>query len=610
MEKKKNMAEQKLKRKGLPLFKFLFGNRNEISLLEEEQIVSPFKTVVRTFVANRVAMVALVIFVIIALMVSIFPILDPVDLSYSEATQTNIPAGAKFLNIPAEMRDNPQLITVGSGFSAGIDKEGKVHVWGLTKPANTPDLAELPEKVRDKKFELLAAGSNHLIGLTEDHQVVAWGNRRLGQLNVPADLKRNAEVKQIAASNQFSIIVTKKGETVFIGNGMNTDYLDGHEYQGRIEKVALSLNSVIGLTTDGQVVYLGKDFGGSAAKVPEGKGYKDIIAAGKSFYAIDAQGKLHFWGNATVRGENKAPEMKSPVVSMQAGLYHFVAILEDGTAVSWGDDTLHQTELKLPGNKKYKQVYANYFQNYVVDQDGQVHASGKARYLMGTDELGRDVFNRLMNGGRMTLTIGTVAVIISTIIGTILGGISGFFGGKVDMLLQRIGEIVNSLPFLPTIIILNSIIGNRMTSNQRIYLVMVLLGLLSWVQLMRLIRAQVLSVREQEFVTAARAMGIREMSIVFRHIIPNVISIIIVSATLSFAGSLLTEASLSFLGFGVQPPQPTWGNMILGANDSTVMANYWWRWVFPAAVLSICVICINLIGTGLDDAVNPKSQDR
>lgn len=178
------------------------------------------------------------------------------------------------------------------------------------------------------------------------------------------------------------------------------------------------------------------------------------------------------------------------------------------------------------------------------------------------------------------------------------------------MLIQRFAEIISSFPFLPTIILLNSVWGNKFTSTQKVYLIMVLLGFLGWTGLMRLIRAQVLSLREQEFVTAARAMGIKELGIVFQHIIPNVISVIIVSATLDFAGYLLYEATLSFLGFGVQPPQPTWGNMLFGANNSTVIQNFWWRWVFPALILSICIICINLIGTGLDDAIDPKSQER
>jgi peptide/nickel transport system permease protein len=245
-----------------------------------------------------------------------------------------------------------------------------------------------------------------------------------------------------------------------------------------------------------------------------------------------------------------------------------------------------------------------------LTEGGDILTWGLKGYLFGSDELGRDIFTRLLNGGRMSITIGAVAVIISTIIGIIVGGISGYFGGKIDMVLQRITEMINSLPFLPFAMILSALIGNAMTSNQRIFLIMVILGLLSWPGLSRLVRAQILSIREQEYVIAARSLGIKKLGIVFRHILPNVISVIIVSATLDFATSMLTEATLSYLGFGVQAPQPTWGNMLYGANDSKVIQNYWWRWVFASIILGVCVICINLVGDGLRDAIDPKSQER
>ncbi len=141
-------------------------------------------------------------------------------------------------------------------------------------------------------------------------------------------------------------------------------------------------------------------------------------------------------------------------------------------------------------------------------------------------------------------------------------------------------------------------------------MIMVILGVLSWTSLARLVRAQVLAEREQEFVTAARAMGIKELTIVFKHIIPNVISVIIVTATLDFATCMLTESSLSFLGFGVALPRPTWGNMLNGAINSVVIKSYWWRWVFPSILLGVCCICINLVGDGLRDAIDPKSNER
>ena len=261
-------------------------------------------------------------------------------------------------------------------------------------------------------------------------------------------------------------------------------------------------------------------------------------------------------------------------------------------------------------NLKIVDYYTDFYQNYAIDENGQVHTWGLKGYLLGTDELGRDLFTRLLNGGRMSIAIGAVAVIISTFIGVIAGGISGYFGGRIDMVIQRVGEMVYSLPFLPFAMILSALIGNNMTSNQRVFLIMVILGLLSWPSLARLVRAQVLSIREQEYVIAARSLGIKQLGIVFKHILPNVISVIIVSATLNFATSMLTEATLSYLGFGVQAPQPTWGNMLYGANNSTVIQNYWWRWVFASIILGTCVICINLVGDGLRDAIDPKSQER
>ena len=137
---------------------------------------------------------------------------------------------------------------------------------------------------------------------------------------------------------------------------------------------------------------------------------------------------------------------------------------------------------------------------------------------------------------------------------------------------------------------------------------MLILGVLSWTGLAKMIRAQILSEREKEFVTAAKALGIRERRIAFKHILPNVMSVVLVDLTLSFAGCMLTESSLSYLGFGVQYPRPTWGNMLNAANDSIVIKNYWWQWLFPALMLAICTICINIIGDNLRDVMDPKSS--
>ena len=175
---------------------------------------------------------------------------------------------------------------------------------------------------------------------------------------------------------------------------------------------------------------------------------------------------------------------------------------------------------------------------------------------------------------------------------------------------MRIAEIVGGLPFIPFAMILSAVIGSKLQPTQRMYLIMVVLGVLSWTGTCRLVRAQILAQREMEYVTAAKAMGIREVKIVFKHILPNVISLLLVSMTLDFATCMLTESTLSYLGFGIPLPTPTWGNLLTGANNSIVIQQYWWRWVFPAAILGLCTVCINLMGDGLRDAVDPKSNER
>ena len=277
-------------------------------------------------------------------------------------------------------------------------------------------------------------------------------------------------------------------------------------------------------------------------------------------------------------------------------------------AYAWGDNSYGQSKVEKYGETGA--AYAGALQTYLVDKDGKLVAKiGLKGYLMGTDGRGRDVFARIVHGGKMTMTIGAVAVIVSTVIGVIVGCTAGYFGGWVDLLLMRITEIFSSIPFLPFAMLLSQIIKNyNVTETMRIFIIMLILGALSWTGLARIIRGQVLAEREKEFVTAARAMGVKERKIAFRHVLPNVVSVLFVSMTLDFAGCLLTESSLSYLGFGVQPPQPTWGNMLSGSNNSTVIQNYWWQWLFPALFLSVAVICINVIGDALRDALDPKGK--
>lgn len=230
-------------------------------------------------------------------------------------------------------------------------------------------------------------------------------------------------------------------------------------------------------------------------------------------------------------------------------------------------------------------------------------------YILGTDAIGRDIFTRLMYGGRISLTVGFVAVLIEVLIGTLVGGIAGYYGGKVDSILMRIVDIFLSLPYLPVVIILGTVMSDlEIPPQERIYFVMLIIGLLSWPVLARIVRGQILSLREQEFMLAAESLGLSDRRKIVRHLIPNVIPHIIVSATLGIGGAILSESALSFLGLGVSMPYPSWGNMIQAVKDAYDFAHRWWLWIPPGLCIFITVLAINFVGDGLRDAFDPKMK--
>lgn len=237
---------------------------------------------------------------------------------------------------------------------------------------------------------------------------------------------------------------------------------------------------------------------------------------------------------------------------------------------------------------------------YTVDLLAAKQGPSAAHWL-GTDEVGRDVFSRLVYGARVSLSVGLVAVTIYTSIGVILGAVSGYFGGFIDGVIQRLTDTVMCFPTLIIIIAAVSVTGPS------IWNVMLILGLLTWPGTCRLVRGQFLSLREQEFVEAARSVGTSNLRLIFRHILPNSIAPVIVSATFGVAAAILTEAGLSFLGLGVQPPTASWGNLINLAQSATILQEMPWLWAPPGILIAIAVLSINFVGDGLRDALDPRA---
>ncbi len=262
----------------------------------------------------------------------------------------------------------------------------------------------------------------------------------------------------------------------------------------------------------------------------------------------------------------------------------------------------------------YKLSYDASKSTWSVDQSASTrvfdtYSSPSKAHPLGTDKNGMDMLTRLMYGGRVSLYIGFIVVFIETLIGVVLGGISGYRGGWIDNLIMRVVDIFYCIPSMPIIIILGATMdAMRVDPQVRMVYLMLLLGFLGWPGIARLVRGQILSLREQEFMTATEATGIRASRRIFRHLIPNVIPQLIVTMTMSLGSTIITEATLSFLGLGVKFPFASWGNIINDVNDTYVLTNYWFIWIPAGCCLLATVLAFNLVGDGLRDAFDPKMK--
>ncbi|MCM8790905.1 MAG: ABC transporter permease [Candidatus Omnitrophica bacterium] len=239
---------------------------------------------------------------------------------------------------------------------------------------------------------------------------------------------------------------------------------------------------------------------------------------------------------------------------------------------------------------------APYDPSYIDSKN--VLAAPSAKHIFGTDALGRDLFSRIVYGSRISLSIGFIAVGIAVLIGVFLGSVAGYYGGKVDSIIMRFVDIMLCFPTFFLILAVIAVL------EPSIFNIMVIIGATSWMGVARLIRAEILTLKERDYVVASKVMGANGAWIIFRHLIPNAIGPVMVNATLGVGGAILVESSLSFLGIGVQPPTPSWGNILMDGKSTLGVA--WWLTVFPGVFILLTVLAYNLLGEGLRDLMEPR----
>jgi len=621
---------KKVGRSFFSMFKRLFVRDKTANVLEEEALRTPMKTILLKLIKNKMAIIGFIVFVSVLLFCFIGSSIFPLDEGYTELTNMNLRPSRNFLDYPKELNDmNIVKIVSGVSFSIALTDDGNLHTWGTECNRELEGVSELileiPEEIQEAFIVDVEACSRFIITLDDEGELRGWGHALHDQTEISDELKfimmldRSDNIIQLVAGSMWSAIVADNGRMYLWGSLQATSNLFvPAEAQGRIVSVSAGDVNMILLLDDGTIMPMGtrgtEFFEDVPAELMDGSvEVVEVAATNRNVIARDSNGKIYSWGSP-IDGLRRIPDAITGerAVDITAGYNNFVVIDDDGDVYIWGAHQLGQENIPRDiKNAKVASVHADMFQFYAMDSDNNIiGAWGNKGYIFGSDHFGRDIFVRLMHGGRTTLTVGVIAVVIATTIAIVVGLTSGFFGGWVDHTLMRVADIFDSLPFLPLVVTLSFAIGDNLNQQQRLLFVMVLLGVLSWTGLSRFIRAQLLLEREKDFVLAARALGIKQRNIMFKHILPNVFNFVIVSVTLSYASFLLIEAVLSFLGFGVREPTPSWGNMLSGAENSTVMQFFWWRWIIPGIFVITAALSINMIGDALREAMDPKSEER
>ena len=428
-------------------------------------------------------------------------------------------------------------------------------------------------------------------------------------------LKGKSTYKQVGNTEITDEI--KEGYEEAVANDANTFEVDGTTYT--IEKAGRENQ----ITISGEVAFATKKVFSAATNDAEmGFDFQqaalDAIEAGDAFFEYDgATYELTITEKETSTEVVKDGEVYATVsnllVSPQAKGVFLSLSFKEAVEQAIADKASTFTAVNEAGEEETYQLQTKNTQYVVRSQKAttvnDTYSGPSKKHWLGTDGNGMDMLTRLMYGGRISLMIGFVVIIIEGIIGILIGGVSGYFGGWVDTILMRVVDVVICIPAMPLYIIIGSVMDYyKIDPRIRIYALCAILGIVGWPGIARMVRGQILSLREQEFMVATEATGVRISRRIFRHLIPNVIPQLIVIATMGLGDVILMEATLSFLGIGVKFPYASWGNIVNAVNDVYVLTNFWFVWIPAGFLILLTVLGFNFVGDGLRDAFDPKMK--
>ncbi len=573
------------------------------------KVLSPGMLVFKRFIRNKLAIAGTIILVIMFLFAFVGPVFSPYRIA-QQFTDTNAFQWSEYATV---MYNNELRYTIQEGKSfTKADQTALMLAFSNYKKTHNNNMPA-PEETLE-----FTSGSNTFYVQTLNPEVPSYVVRAKedlakvagGKVTILAEeYKDNAELqKELMARS--GPIAPVKGEMEFDGKKV---MISGSKLERSFVMIGdpfvLASNNVFSsvspayesLARNMQFCYLLEEaMRDDAASVTFEDKTFTVEEKGDNLIVRDAEGKdvmtvsELIFGTARNGAVLTVPFKEATEEAIRARGEYFQFPDEDGNMV---EARLHYVNANI------------YVETQMKSELVRIDEPPSGEHPLGLDHNGMDVLTRLMYGGRISLMVGFVVIFFETFIGVIIGGISGYFGSWVDTMLMRLVDLFNAIPFYPMVIIMGSVMdAYRVSGYARIFFLMVVLGVLGWTGIARVTRGQILSLREQDFMVATEATGIRTSRKIFRHLIPNVMPLLIVNATMGLGSVIISEATLGFLGLGVKYPLASWGSIINQATDMYVMRNCWWIWIPAGCLIMLSVLGFNFVGDGLRDAYDPKMK--